>query len=194
MEDHFNAQHFIFATLKLSFLPSKRQQELHNNVGSVLLFHWWNKISWGGGRSQLRKKRVIWALSSRVYPIMARQTWWWEVQLAGHTVSSVWEQREKNARAHLSPFDSKTSACGMALPTFKVGLLTSVNPVKTDLRRHAQRLSSYVILDLIKLTGVLPSIDELCTCGKSKMVHFSLYILLQFKSAIWRPGSGGARF
>lgn len=70
-----------------------------------------------------------------------------ELEGAGHTASTVKEQSVTHTR-FLHGFLCRIPAQGIVLPTVRMGLLTSINAIKTQ----AQRPVSWVTLDSVRST------------------------------------------
>lgn len=92
---------------------------------------------------------------------MAETAWWSECEVAGHSTSSVRNQRDEHSYfVHLLPpphsptplflTQSGTPVHGKAPPTFRASLSSSVKLWKLHCR-HTQNCAYWMILELVKL-------------------------------------------
>lgn len=81
-----------------------------------------------------RREGLVWAHSWRLQSIKARKTWRQQCEEDGHMDSAVGRQRAMNAGSHFTfsfTFHKtpRPPAHGTVLPTFRVDLLISINPI-----------------------------------------------------------------
>lgn len=73
----------------------------------------------------LTREVFLGVCSLRVQSFVMEKAWWQRGAAAGHMASAIRKQREMNAGTQLT--FSRAPAHGAVLPTFRVGLPTSVN-------------------------------------------------------------------